>query len=449
MSVTLADRRRGRGRALRTGLLAVVLAAVVSGCAAVSNPVADAVPIRRLPPEVMGERKEEERTIPLTWLRQKPAEAHRAAAGDLLGIWVEGVFGTGDPERPEPPPVRPGEGAAPPAIGNPFPVRENGTIELPFVPPIKVEGLTLDQIQAEVVKAYTETKKFLKPGQARVTVTLMRPRHYHVLVVRQDTGAVTLGGGGPLGGGLISQTKRGTGYAIDLPAYENDVLNALNRTGGLPGLDARNEVVIQRGTAADPSDPEAARRAMEQGPSARTGGDWVRIPLRLRPGEPPPFRPEDVVLSNGDIVFIEARDTEVFYVGGLLPSRQIPLPRDYDLDVVQAIAFANGPLVNGGVNNNNLAGNIVQGGIGFPSPSLATVLRRTHGGGQIPIRVDLNRALRDPRERVLIQPGDIIILQETPLEAISRYVTNVLRLNFFGTFIRERDLLGTGNLAIP
>jgi hypothetical protein len=41
-----------------------------SGCAALSNPVADGVPVNRLPPEVFGKRKNDERTIPLTLLRQ-------------------------------------------------------------------------------------------------------------------------------------------------------------------------------------------------------------------------------------------------------------------------------------------------------------------------------------------------------------------------------------------
>ena len=174
---------------------------------------------------------------------------------------------------------------------------------------------------------------------------------------------------------------------VDLPAYENDVLNALARTGGLPGLDAQNEVVIERGSAADFADPEALRHCLDLPPPDAVGGqsganpNWVYIPLRLRPGEPPPFRPDDVILRNGDIVLIEARETEVFYTGGLLPARQWPLPRDYDLDVVEAIAFVSGPLVNGGVNTNNLSGNLIQPGIGYSSPRLVTVLRRTADGG--------------------------------------------------------------------
>jgi protein involved in polysaccharide export with SLBB domain len=434
--------------------LAALLCAALGGCAALSNPVGDSVPVHRLPPEVHGRRKDEERTIPLPLLRQKPPDVYRLAAGDVLGVWIEGVLG----DKTQAPPVHLSErGDQPPAFGFPIPVAADGAITLPLVPSIQVAGMTTTEVQQEILKAYTVTRKILQPGAGKVIVSLMHPRTYHVLVVRQDTGAVTVGGAAPGPGGtaLIGQTKRGTGYAIDLPAYENDVLNALAKTGGLPGLDAENEVVIERGTFADFSDPAALRQCIDAGPAGAPGGasvagaNWVRIPLRLRPGEAPPFRPEDVVLRNGDIVFIEARDTEVFYTGGLIPPRQIPLPRDYDLDVVEAIAFSSGPFVNAGLNGNNLSGALLSSGLGFPSPSLVTVLRRTPGGGQIPIRIDLNRALRDRRERVLIQPGDVIILQETPLEAVTRYVTQQLQFNFLGTLIRQRDLIATGTLNVP
>ena len=136
----------------------------------------------------------------------------------------------------------------------------------------------------------------------------------------------------------------------------------------------------------------------------------IRIPLRLRPDEPPPFTPEDVVLQTGDIVFIEARDTEVYYTGGLLFPRQFVLPRNYDLRVVDAVALAGGPLVNGCITQNNLSGAIIASGLGSPSPSLLTVLRKTKCHGQLTIRVDLNRALNDPRENILVQPGDVLVL---------------------------------------
>ncbi len=458
MQLALANPVPSTGCVCRRPLVvaaAALVCAFLSGCAALSNPVEDAVPVNQLPPEVLGQRKEEERTIALPLLRQKPHDAYRLAPGDILGVWIETVLG----DKGQPPPLLQqvaGEQSGPnkPAFGYPITVRDNGTVRLPLIDPLKVEGMTLDEAEAAIIKAYTVTRKIIQPGRERVSVTLMRPRTYHVLVVRQDTGAISISPTIGVGqAGSIGQTKRGTGYVVDLPAYENDVLNALARTGGLPGLDAENEVVIERGTYADFANPQAIRQQLEHlAPKAHLGGEGrklVRIPLRLRPDQPPPFRPEDVVLQDGDIVFIEARDTEVFYVGGLLPSRQLPLPRDYDLDVVQAISFANGALVNGGLNGSNLSGALIQSGIGFPSPSLVTVLRKTAGGGQIPIRVDLDRALRDPRERLLVQAGDLLMLQETPAEAVTRYITNVLRLDFTGTFIRQRDLLGVGTATVP
>jgi hypothetical protein len=84
-------------------------------------------------------------------------------------------------------------------------------------------------------------------------------------------------------------------------------------------------------------------------------------------------------------------------------------------------------LLNGGFSQNAFVANSVNTGIGAPSPSLCTVLRQTPDRRQIPIRVDLNRAFIDPRERVLIQPGDVIVLQERPSEAITRYLTQSIR----------------------
>jgi protein involved in polysaccharide export with SLBB domain len=430
-------------RQMRQLLLAAALLAAAwsGGCAAVSNPVADAVPVHRLPPEILGKRKDEEKTIDLQLLRQPQPVVYRLAPGDVLGVFIENVLG----EPKQAPPVNlPEVGSnVPPSTGFPIPVREDGTIALPFIDPIKVEGRSLAEVQAEIVKAYV-AKQILtvKDGvlQSRVLVSLIKQRQYHVLVVRQDSGGLTVGATGSLG-----QTKRGTGYVLNLPAYENDVLNALARTGGMPGLDAQNEVVIERGSMRDFDNKDAVMQHINQGSAGRI----VRIPLRLRLDDPIPFKPEDVVLQNGDIVYIEARDTELFYTGGLLPPRQFVLPRDYDLDVVQAVALVAGPLINGNINQSNLSGNIVQSGIGFPSPSLITILRRTPGGGQIPIRVSLNDALRDPRQRVLIQPGDWIILQETLEETITRYFTEQFHLNFLGTIIRQNDLIGTATLNLP
>jgi hypothetical protein len=161
-------------------------------------------------------------------------------------------------------------------------------------------------------------------------------------------------------------------------------------------------------------------------------------------------RPEDVVLNSGDVVFLEARDQDVFYTGGLLPATEQVLPRDRDLDVCQAVSLVRGPVLNGAYGVNNLAGTLIQPGIGGPSPSLLTVLRKTPGGGQVAIRVDLGRALQDPRERIIVRPGDMLYLQEKPSEAFTRWGTQTLaNVNILWRVIRSDSALGFIDISAP
>ena len=70
--------------------------------------------------------------------------------------------------------------------------------------------------------------------------------------------------------------------------------------------------------------------------------------------------------------------------------------------------------------------------------------------GQVTIAVDLNRALRDPRERILVRPGDVLILQEQPGEALARYTTQTLiNFNLVWTAFRSRFATGIFNISGP
>jgi len=82
-------------------LLALTLACV-NGCAALTNPTANGVPVRRLPPELLGGSREALQPIALNLLRQPPPPVYRLDARDVLGIYIEGVLG----ERNQPIPVR-------------------------------------------------------------------------------------------------------------------------------------------------------------------------------------------------------------------------------------------------------------------------------------------------------------------------------------------------------
>ena len=427
----------------------------LSGCAALTNPVAVGQPVREISPDLRGDSREGQQTIPLNWLRQKPPEAYRLAAADVLGLYIEGVLG----EKDQSPPVNFPEAAnAPPALGFPVPVRGDGTLPLPLISPLRVDGMTLAEAEDAIRKAYTQTQRIIRPD-ARVIVTLQRPRRYHILVMRQDaatTGTtVNVSTFGNNGSELISRAnEHGTGFEVDLPAYENDVLTALARTGGLPGLDAIDDILIERTSSGGEADQAASIKqnfetCLRGNATVGFGGRIIRIPIRFKPGEEQAFRPEDIILQNGDIIFIESRKLGVFYTGGLLPAGEHILPLDFDLDVIEAVARVRGPLVNGGVSTSNLSGSIVGVGIGSPSPSLLTVLRKTHGGGRVPIRVELNRAMRDPAESLVVQSGDILILQEKPSEALTRYATEVIKFDFLFTLFQSKNATGTSSIIVP
>jgi hypothetical protein len=308
--------------------------------------------------------------------------------------------------------------------------------------------LNLRQIENILRHRYTIREQRLPPD-IKIMVSLMRKRKYAITIIRRDTDSLGVGSmqGAGRGGGL----QKGL---VILPAYRNDVLNALTESGGLPGIAAKNEIIILRGRSVDararetfiknfyaqpPTDPCLCFPPLPDDPT------WVRIPLRLPPGQLPTFKQEDIILNEGDIILIEGRENDVYYTGGLLGGGMHPLPRDHDIDVLQAMNGVAGA-VSGGMGG-GMGGQGGQGGgmggqgggmqqFGGVSPSLLYILRKTPCDGQIIITVDLNRAVKDPAARPLVQAGDTLILRFKPQEEV---------LNFaLGTFLL-RSIYGGRN----
>ena len=153
-------------------------------------------------------------------------------------------------------------------------------------------------------------------------------------------------------------------------------------------------------------------------------GTNVRIPLRVAPGEQPHFNEQDIMLWDGDVLFVDSRDNEFFYTGGLLGGGQFNLPRDYDLDVLDAIAIAEGHYGRNFINRPTKA----LGGVSTLNQDITVgasrvvVIRRLPNGTEIPIKVDLKHALANPGERLAILPGDRIVLEYTHMEAVAAFV---------------------------
>jgi protein involved in polysaccharide export with SLBB domain len=587
-------RRSGRSRRSVSAAFALALfsLSVLSGCAAV-RPL-DGVPARFLPEELKGCSRENRQMIDLSYLRQEAPAEYLIDSGDVLAIYIESVLG----QRAQPQINQPLDTTRPPTLGYPLTVRDDGTLSLPLIQPISVRGKPIQQIERDIRYAYTIQRRLLLPGQDRILVTLHKPRQHRILVIRQESQSDVLTAVS-ISGGALGTAKKGTGHVISLPAYKNDVLNALVQSGGLPGLDAENVVYIMRGRRAPQATPGPSQHqqpippqpqptygqpgpAMQPGyqpspsdlqqpatlpggplpnqgygpfsansrvpstthpaatdnnvivraqspdmsqplPAGRyrssiqqvdyrtwparpvdqfsTGGpeqmtpmssqqvvdlayhkvadsavgraiqapfqrpfnggvsqagctscqtapmqmapqrfspqmapqfaqqwqppqqqfqhppqqfqpppqEWqqpacwgnanqiargnycnqqnsIRIPLRLEEHEAVNFCESDIILEDGDIVFIASRDNELFYTGGLLGGGEYSLPRDRDLDILEAIAIAESNSSSGGQAGNSALNSDVS-----ISPSEAIILRKLPNGTQVPILVDLYR----------------------------------------------------------
>jgi hypothetical protein len=167
----------------------------------------------------------------------------------------------------------------------------------------------------------------------------------------------------------------------------------------------------------------------------------IRIPLRFHPDQPPTFTEQDIILNKGDIVMIQSRESEKFYTGGVLGGGEHLIPRDYDLDVLGAIAMAGGPVGSAGnVFSSSQRRGMGGGGGGSGArtgpvpPSQAIVIRKLPDGSQIPIKIDLNRALTDSSERILIQPDDIVMVRYTCAEEVINTALSLLQINILTGF---------------
>ncbi len=414
---------------IRTFIASLLVCAMAGGCLSIPN--SETVSPRYFKNKSQSGPRSEMEQINFVKLRMdKPAE-ERLGPNDVLGIYIAGITGNTD----EAPPIHNiGSDTERPASGYPYMVRSDGTLSLPMLPePIYVEGMTLIEAEEAIRAAYT-LKRSIVRTDANISVSLIKPRTYHVTVIREDVTSDDMrttasAYSNNKGAAYMAGIARGTATSLELPAYRNDVLEALSQTGGLPGLNAKNEVVILRkaysdefsdydymsGTDTGYAQSQVARRYNESGEIINLNSDLgvLRIPLRVGPNDAPPqLTSEDVTLYDGDVVYIQSREAEVYYTGGLIKGGVYPIPRDYDLDVMGAIATAGGTV---GASAGSTQANGT-GKVGSILPASRILVLREVNGRQYAIQIRQREMLRDPSQRILIEPNDVILVEYTPVE---------------------------------
>ena len=393
-----------------------------SGCSSRHCPPLETVPACKVRNKTCCVNQEPEKINFLT-LRRKPPESYILGGGDTLGIYIQGITG----DKDVPPPVHfPEDPGLQPALGYPVPIRDDGSISLPLIDPIALDGLSLAQAETKIREAYTVDREILNEGADKIIVTLIKRRTYNVLVIREDetdSGEVSFRNNET----FIDDEQQGQTFSIELPAYENDVLHALSETGGMPGTGAVNEIIIIRdGINRGIISPDAiitniAPDSLEANNLSQA--NVTRIPISSQNGPLPDLTENDITLEDGDVIFIEGRRREVFYTSGILEGGRFPLPRDYEIDVIEAIALAGGSSRNSGVGNR---------GSGVIPPTRVLILRE-RDCKFCTIEVDLRCINSDPSQRVIIQPGDIISLDFRPRESTINTVVSVFQ---FGSVFR-------------
>ncbi|KAA5539348.1 sugar ABC transporter substrate-binding protein [Roseiconus nitratireducens] len=409
--------------------LAVTMTAALlgagTGCHLVSS-AKDAIPAHRLDPSLFDCPRESMVPISYAALGQERPPQHLIGAGDTLSVFVFGVFPANEEETPVQQRSQainqryypPRGTVVGPTTGLPIRVDERGMLELPLVGALSVAGKTIPEAVDVIRKAYGE-KQVLKAGSERISVDLIVPRVRRVVVLRQDTPDPRVALVPPQANAEI---HRGSGEVIDLPIYENDVLHALAATGGLPGTDAARELYVIRREAAE----NTAFMNAEMLQTLATSGsnpNIIRIPLAVTPCETVTIPPASTILHDGDVVFVPQRH-EYFVTGGLLPGSRIALPRDEDIDVIEAIAMATGsaggPLgLSGAVLASGNPGYICEA-------TRVKILRKLPDGRQLAIRVDLDRAMTDPKERIRILPDDVVLVHQKPAQSFVNTTMNWL-----------------------
>lgn len=401
-----------------------------------------AVPANRLPTQFKAPQKCDLSPINFAMLGSQKQTDHLIDGGDVLAITIQGVIpadegaaapvisGQATLAREYYPPLGVVDS---PSYGVPVHVQSNGTIQLPLVAAVDLKGLTLAEAAEAIRRAYTE-EEIVREGKDQVNVVLLRSRVNRIMVLRED--ASTEAANFVRKGEVVSH-KKGSAAVIDLPVYESDVLHALATTGGLPGVDAYNEIWVLRSTSLAAGVDQTIRNMVEGGESPSDAiqsvgahAEAIRIPLKLCPDEPIPFSQEDVLLRDGDVIYIEPRRDEYFYTGGLLPGRQVPLPRDEDLDILEAVAVAEGSV--GGLGGTSSVA-VLRAGAGVGNiipPTRVLVIRKLPNGQQLQIRVDLNEAKNNPKERIKVMAGDYIMMYYKPGEIFSNAALNFFNFNW-------------------
>jgi len=368
-----------RSRGLLTsaaGRCALVVVGVwcggLSGCR--TGPGGEKYTYDTMPAYLAAARRENAQTVDLSRLASLTVKSELIDRGDVIDVTIS----TGLNEKE--------------SYTQPVRIRDDGVADIPVVGPVHLAGLELAEAEAAITAASIQRNLYRRPY---VTVTMRHQRVNRVTVV----GAVKEPG------------------VKAIPRGQCDLLAALVAAGGLSDNAGTNVEIrnpIKEEGAPDPiaaNDPAAINPAGHSLPGGSAGGGGVRRQsIRVDLVAATKAGTGNYVLEDGAVVMVEKRDPEPVHVVGLVhkPNRY-ELPVGENLRVIDAVALA--------------------GGLSSPVADDIVVIRKKPNSNEtVRIALKFSEAKRDERANLLLSPGDIVSVEQTPLTVF----VDTLRLINFG-----------------
>lgn len=270
-------------------------------------------------------------------------------------------------------------------------VDERGAIHLPQVGPVQVAGLELVAAERLIGEVYRRRQIYLHPSVS-LTVEARRTRQITV------EGAVAKPG------------------SYDLPASNADLTAALLAAGGL--TDEADTIVQVRqvhtrqanpqSLDSEPTANEARQAGFEQPQTSHV--DVRHIDLATIDSDDQPA----MLLDDGALVTVTRRPVPTVGVVGLVKSsKQLPYPIGKELRLLDAITAAGGT-------NTELANKVF------------VVRRMPDSEETVIIKTSIAKAKRDLDWNVLLSPGDVVSVEETPQTFVWRGLRNILNTALLG-----------------
>jgi len=279
----------------------------------------------------------------------------------------------------------------------PIRVGEDGNADIPLIGKVALAGLELEGAEQAIGMAGVARGIFRNP---HITVTMKRQRSNRVTVI----GAVRQPG------------------VYELPRSSSSLLAALVAAGGL-SEEAGPDVEIKR-----PAPRGAVPNLLEQPGQPRVTGQAKAQLSAYEPPEPPAPVITRVnlaraaqegngghYLADGEVVMVTKRVPKPIHVMGLVrkPGR-FELPISQELRVLDALALA--------------------GGCSSQVADKVLVIRRVPGREEpVPIKLSMRRAKSNGKVNLLLAPGDIVSVEQTPVTVVVDSLQSFIRFGLTST----------------